>query len=1181
MKKHDFSNMENNPPWGDMFSHRRKHLRIGIKSTLFFMLLTSSTAIKAQQISLTLQKAPLSAAISEIRKSTKYDFIYSEDLLRKVGPITVSLKGVSIEETLRALFANQPITYEVADGIVILKERKATSQNNSPNSKKKETIKGRIVDEKGNPLAGATIQVKGTNFITYSDNAGFFKLPDQYADSRLQISYLGYGQIEVASRNAERIILISNTNQIDEVNVVASGYQSIPKERATGSFSKVDNATFNRQISTDVISRLKGIAPSILFDERSGSPKLTIRGQATIFGNDQPLIVVDNFPYEGDINNINPNDIEEIDILKDAAAASIWGVRAGNGVIVIKTKKGRADQPMNIGFTSNVTIGQKPDLNYIPQIKPTDFIDIEKMLFEKGFYNTIISNTADNRPYSPVVNILNDQKNGLIAEQQANTQIDALRSGDLRRDMSKYLYRQSVKQQYALNLNGGSNKYTYYFSAGFDKNKDSEKGNGFYRVSLNSNQVFRPIEKLELSAGLSYNQNDQSLSNVVSMLSTMGQEMMYPYASLINADGSPAIVVKDYSNVLKNNAFSSGLLDWNFRPLEELEYQDNHFKQSEFRLNTAIKYTILPKFSAEARFQWENQLGKRRNFNSQQSYVARNQINRYTTVNNGILTRNIPLGGILDNTNSEMTALNGRFQLNYDQIWGKHQVNAIAGFEVREVKSNATSGRLYGFDLNVGSSTAVDFLTNFVIYGKGSSVKIPNLADYSQTLDRIRSYYFNGAYNYDLRYILSLSARIDQSNLFGVNTNQKSVPLWSTGLKWNIHKEKFYNIDWLPELSLRSTFGYSGNVDRSITAYTTAKLSYNSFNRLPNAYLVNPPNRDLRWEKNRMVNIGIDFSTKKRRLAGSIEYFNRKGTDLIGNGEIDPTSGFASFRGNVADMKGRGIDIEINSTNLESKDLSWKTTGLFSLATDEITKYQKQTNLTNFVQDAYTSAYRLPATYSPVVGKPLFSLYSYPWAGLDPLNGQPQGYLDGKSSTSYNEIIQNLTNDPEKNLIHHGTSLPKYFGALRNTINYKSFEVSFNITYRFAYYFRRNSIMYSNLYSTYYGHGDFYDRWQKQGDENITNVPAMIYPGNILADNYYRNSAALISKGDNIRLQDIQLGYIFKPEILHNLNLRSLQLFAYINNIGLLWQSDKNNIDPDFPFTRPIRTIALGLNCTL
>ncbi|PUV24408.1 SusC/RagA family TonB-linked outer membrane protein [Sphingobacterium athyrii] len=1174
MKKHDFSNKENIPPWVDMFSHRRKLLRIGIKSTLFFMLLASGTAVNAQQISLSLQKAPLSTAISEIRKATKYDFVYNEELLKKVGPITVNLKNASLEETLRVLFANQPIIFEIADGIIILKERKTT---NSVNPKKKETIKGKIVDEKGNALAGATIQVKGSNFVTNSDNSGNFELPIEYSGSELQITFLGYAPLAISAKNIDRITLTTNSNVIDEVSVVASGYQSIPKERATGSFSKVDNETFNRQVSTDVISRLKGIAPSILFDERSGSPKLTIRGQATIFGNDQPLIVVDNFPYEGDINNINPNDIEDIDILKDAAAASIWGVRAGNGVIVIKTKKGRTDQPMNIGFTSNVTIGLKPDLNYIPQIKPTDFIDIEKMLFEKGFYNTIISNTAANRPYSPVISILNDQKNGILTEQQATNQIDALRNNNLRDDMSKYLYRNSIKQQYALNFNGGTNKYTYYFSAGFDKNQNSEKGSGFSRISLNSNQVFRPIEKLEISAGLAYNQNNQSTSNVISMLSNMGQEQMYPYARLVDDNGSPAVVTKDHSNVLKTKAIMDGLLNWDFVPLDELQYQNNKTKQTEMRTNAAIKYTIIPTLSAEARFQYESQKGKGRNYYDKDSYYMRNQINLYSTFIDNILIRNIPLGGILDNTNTELNALSGRFQLNYDQKWNKHQINAIAGFEVRETTANSISNRLYGFDPSIGSSLIVDNLTQFQLYGKGITESITLLNDYSETLDRMRSYYVNAAYNYDLRYVLSGSARIDQSNLFGVRTNQKSVPLWSLGGKWNINKETFYNIDWLPELSFRSTYGYSGNVDRKLTAFTTAMTSMNYTNNLPVAYLLNPPNKNLRWEKNMMWNIAIDFAMKGNRLSGNIEYFNRKGTDLIGNGAIDPTTGFSSYRGNVANMEGRGLDIELNSINIKTNNFTWLTNIIFSYAKDKVTKYQRPVAISNFLND--NSLYRNPTTYTPVVGKSLFSLYSYPWAGLDPETGQPRGYLEGQPSTEYTKITASLALDPATNLIFNGNALPPYFGAFRNTFKCVGVELSFNITYRFGYYFRRSSIMYTTLYNNYASHGDYYQRWQTPGDEMKTNVPSMIYPVSSVTDQYYRNSETLITKGEHIRLQDIRLSYSFNETFLKKLKVTNLQAFALANNLGILWKSNKMKLDPDFPTNKPVRTLTFGLHC--
>ncbi|KKO89441.1 hypothetical protein AAW12_23930 [Sphingobacterium sp. Ag1] len=1068
----------------------------------------------------------------------------------------------------------------MAEGVIILKARKAANEKNTPSSKKKETIKGKVVDEKGNPLAGATIQVKGTNFITTSDNTGSFELPDVYAQSELQISYLGFSQTEVAAKNAEQIVLTTNSNRIEEVSVVASGYQSIPKERATGSFSKVDNATFNRQVSTDVISRLKGIAPSILFDERSGSPKLTIRGQATIFGNDQPLIVVDNFPYEGDINNINPNDIEDIDILKDAAAASIWGVRAGNGVIVIKTKKGRADQPMSIGFTSNLTIGQKPDLNYIPQIKPTDFIDIEKMLFEKGFYDDVIGNTASNSPYSPVVSILNDQKNGKLTEREATDQINSLREYDLRKDISRYLYRPSVKQQYALNFNGGTNKYTYYFSAGFDKNQNSEKRSDFNRISLNSNQLFRPNQKLEISAGLSYNQNNQSYSNVASMLTNMGQQLMYPYARLVADNGDPTSVIKDFSTSLKQKALSEGLLNWDFVPLDELNFQDNKAKHSEIRVNTALKYNIISSLSAEARFQYESQIGSSRNYYDQQSYYMRNLINLYTSVDNGILIRNIPLGGKLDNTNTELNALNGRFQLNYDHKWNKNQFNAIAGFEVRQSKATGISSGLYGFDPSVGSSVAVDYLTQFNLYGNGGQASIVNTNDFSETLDRMRSFYFNGAYNYDLRYVFSASARIDQSNLFGVETNQKSVPLWSIGGKWNVSKEKFYKILWLPNLSLRSTFGYSGNVDRTITAYTTAMLTTNSVNQMPAAYLLNPPNKNLRWEKNGLWNIGVDFETQNSRISGSVEYFSRKGTDLIGNGPIDPTTGFTSYRGNLADMNGRGLDVEINSINLRSKNFIWKTVMLFSIAKDKVTKYQKATTLANFISD--NSIYRNASAYSPVVGRALFGIYSYPWAGLDPITGQSRGYLENQPSTEYSQITQYLGQDPENNLVYHGTALPTHFGALRNTFNYNGVELSFNITYRFGYYFRRNSISYSGLFNNYYGHGDYYNRWQNPGDELSTNVPALLYPANSLADQYYRNSKALVERGDHIRLQDVVISYDFKTSMIKKIGIKSLKVFFQANNLGILWKSTKvDYLDPDYPNFKPTRNFSVGLNCAL
>lgn len=1168
MKKHDFSNKKNIPPWVDLFSHRRKLLRNGIKSATLFILLASGTAIKAQQISLSLQKAPLSKAISEIRKATKYDFVYNEELLKKVGPITVNLKNASLEETLRTLFANQPIAFEIADGIIILQERRAP---NTTNSKKKETIKGKIVDEKGNPLAGATIQVKGSNLVTNTDNSGNFELPSEYAESELKISFLGYAPISVSAKYIDRITLTSNSNVIDEVSVVSTGYQSIPKERTTGSFSKIDNKTFTRQVSTDIVSRLKGIAPSLYFDERNGDGRtnLIIRGQSTLFGNAKPLVVIDNFPFEGDIKNINPNDVESITILKDAAAASIWGVRAGNGVIVITTKKGQFDQDLSVNFNSNVTFAGKPDLFYRSSMNPNDIIDLERDLFSKGYYDSSISNTATYPVLSPVIDILLRHRNNEITSDQASNQIDALRNHDLRYELKKYYYRNTANQQYSLNITGGSEKQNFSLSIGYDKNKSSVVGNDFSRYVVSGSQTQRFGKTLELTTSLYYNQNISEIENLLDNVGTS----IYPYSRLADDKGNPLAVNRDFRNSFKSAAVSKGLLNWDYVPLEELNLQEIKNKVTGTRLSSGLTYRMVPELSAEVKFQYEYQNTNNRFYRDQNSYFVRNLINRYTSINGTSVNRGIPLGGTLSNTSGDLNSLNGRVQINYNKTWTNHQINAIAGFEAREVRAEATSSLQYGYDPLVGTSGAVNYDNTFVTYPAGSA-KIPRGDSNSSTVDRFRSYYINGGYTFLNRYSLTASGRIDQSNLFGVKANQRMVPLWSTGVKWDVDKESFFNSSFFSKLSLRGTFGYNGNLDNTLTAYTTAQLSFSERFVIPAALLQNPPNSDLRWEKTAQMNLGLDFAIKNNLIIGSIEFYRKTGRDLIGQGSIDPTSGFTVYKGNLANMVGKGVDVELTSNNI-NRTFKWSTNYLFSYTIDEIKDYQIKPTYLQFLSDA--SLGRNTAMLNPVSGRPLFSVYSYPWAGLDPQTGAPRGYVNGEPSTNYSAITAEIQADPGSNFIYSGPVYAPYFGAIRNTFSYGPLELSFNVTFKFGSYFRRPSINYSSLNQTLSSHADYYLRWQNPGDEQFTNVPALVYPTNAAADSYYANSEVLVEKGDNIRLQDLNVNYVFTRERFKRLPFARIQVYCYGNNLGLLWKANKANIDPDFPTLKPLRSFALGL----
>jgi hypothetical protein len=408
-----------------------------------------------------------------------------------------------------------------------------------------------------------------------------------------------------------------------------------------------------------------------------------------------------------------------------------------------------------------------------------------------------------------------------------------------------------------------------------------------------------------------------------------------------------------------------------------------------------------------------------------------------------------------------------------------------------------------------------------------------------------------------------LSGRIDQSNLFGVKTNQKGVPLWSAGAAWNINQEKYYTSEWLPFLKLRVTYGYNGNVYKGISAYTTARYNGNNGStQLPYAQVINPPNPELRWEKFQMVNMGIDFGFKGDRLSGSVDFFQKKGIDLIGVSLFAPSSGISTFRGNYAGTKGKGVDLTLNSKNTNG-DFTWRTNLLFSYIQDKVTGYNVEPT-------------GLPGVGVPVLNRPLYGIYSYAWAGLDPLTGDPQGYLNGKLSKDYTTILSTANIN---NSMYNGSARPTIFGSLRNTITWKNISLSANISYRFNYYFRKQSVNYTNVLNSKIDHGDFDLRWQKQGDEKFTNVPSLPESVNSSRDNFYAGSSVLVGKADNIRLQDVRISYDLPGNSVRNLPVKHIQFFAYANNLGMIWKADKGKIDPDYANAvyAPVRTIAAGI----
>jgi len=1045
------------------------------------------------------------------------------------------------------------------------------------------TLSGRVVDSADHsPLIGALVEINKTGTKTSTDSNGEFTLTTNEQQGTLAISYIGYNMAEVpytlADHGLKIIRLSAGHNLLQQLNIVSTGYQQIAKERVTGSFALVDSALFNRRVSTGVLDRLEGVVPGLDFNRNTAASTtgadISIRGHSTIFANDQPLIVVDNFPYDGDINNINPNDIASVTVLKDAAAASIWGVKSGNGVIVITTKHGLRNSKMVVEVNANVTVADKPNLFYGNNfLDANDFISLEKSLFAQGYYTDKLTSTSY-PVVTPVVAILASN----VSQNEKDAEINPLRSMDYRNQLGEYFYRKSVNQQYDVNLKGGGVNSDYFISVGYDDNLSNQIGNGMQRVTLNSLYNFSPNRKLDFSMGFNFTQTTgQSNSPLGNLLG--GNNQIYPYAQFADVAGNALPIAKNYALSYTNTAVQNGLLDWTYRPLDELHNADNTSSTMDNRINFGLRYKAFSGFSLDLKYQYEKSNGLTQDYSSLDTYGARNLINQFTQIgSDGTLTYPVPVGGTEDEIYQYITSQRLRLQANYNKSWGDNEINAIAGAEISDVTTSNNGTTVYGFDKSTGAFTPVDFIDYFPNNPQGSYSQIPSALAFQSLSDRYLSYFANGAYTYKRRYDFSLSGRIDQSNLFGVATNQKAVPLYSAGAGWKLSDEKFYDLDWLPYAKLRVTYGYNGNVDKNVTAVTTIQEVTNSYiTGGPYANVVNPGNPDLRWEKIAMLNLALEFGLKNNIISGSLEYYTKKGTDLIGDSPLAPSTGFITFRGNTANTSGKGFDLVLNSINIKSAQLSWTTTFLLSYATDKITKY----DVPEDTQDALIYGAGGNGVILPVLGRSLFGIYSYKSAGLDPANGNPRGYMNGKVSEDYAGIEANT---PLDSLKYSGTSRPKYFGSFRNTVTYKQFSLSANVIYKLDYFFRRNSINYTNLYQNGVGNSDYTKRWQKPGDELTTNVPSQpSLPLDPSRDDFYANSSTLITTGSFIRLEDMTLSYNFKQSVLRGTPFKRLELYCYVNNIGILWRANKEGLDPDvFSTNLPLpRTFSFGIKTQL
>ncbi|WP_443938806.1 SusC/RagA family TonB-linked outer membrane protein [Pedobacter sp. MW01-1-1] len=1015
---------------------------------------------------------------------------------------------------------------------------------------------------------------------TMTDSTGRFKVEISKFPDTLTFRLIGYVTTTRIFRSERdipsqlTIRMVPEAVDLQDVEI-STGYQRVKANEINGAVSMVDEKMLNARTGTNVLDRLVGQSSGLIVNtgKTNGNPQnktnISIRGIGTINGPLDPLIVLDGYIYEGDINNINPNDVESVSILKDASASSIWGARAGNGVVVISSKKGKYNQDRIVSFNANTTIRQVPDLSSFSQMTAPEYIDFERNLFDRGYFDARIS--SGNLSLTPAVELFLARRLGKISQAQEQEALDKLRGNDTRKSYENDFYTNAVLQQYSLNLRGGSSKFLYNLTGAYENalNENYAKSD---KYNLRFAQDFKITNKLTFSSSIALTAASSSSGRpVYNSINVAGRQPVY--MDFVDENGNPIAVAQMYRNQYLDTLANGKFLDWKFYPANDYLHNTTSVKRNELYGVFGLKYQISDGLNVHLgyQFQWQDQ--KTENEFDSESYYSRNLVNSFSQYNRstGVIRYIIPKGGMLRTANAVTSSSSGRLQVDYVKNIGLSSINAIAGVEAREVDATSNGMMLYGYQSDPLTFTNVDNVNTYPNSITGSSSQISSGTVLSDTRYRFMSVYTNLAYTFKGKYSASASIRRDGSNIFGASTNDKWKPLWSAGLGWDVAGERFYTIDWLPTLRFTATYGYSGNVDLSRTASPVAVYGTNALTGLPYSRVRNINNPDLKWEELSQFNVKVDFATRKNILTGSIAYYIKHGTDLYGLTPYDYTTwGIASeITKNVGDMKGNGFDAEFHSINLVKGNLKWSTDLYYSFNTSETVKYYTNglTGLSALLGGG--------STITPIVGKPLYAIAAYRWGGLD-ANGNPQGYLNGQLSTDYVAMAAeaNATGD---NLEYVGPASPTHFGSLINTLRYRNLSLSFNISYRFGYFTTKPTISYYALATTGVSHADYAQRWQKSGDEISTNIPSFVYPINMNRDAFFQSSQINVISADHIRLDYINLAYRFNAGVW-KFPFRMLDVYVNANDIGILWRANKFGIDPDYVRSvSPLKGFTIGI----
>ena len=1132
----------------------------------------------SQTVTLKMKNAGLQQVFKEINRQTGFEFFFRDDLLKKAGNIDIDLKQVSLEAALKSCFERLPLSFSIVDRTILVKEKPlaVTTTLEAPAAT---PIRGRVTDASGQPLSGATITVKNGGKTVATDANGNFSI-DAEVGQTLVISFVGYTATEIVVRQgmpALRISLSATVSELNAVALVSTGYQQLPRERSAGSFATVANEAFrSKSISMNLIDRLEGLVPGLAVGYGRNSDKFLLRGLTSVNADRSPLFVVDGVPIY-DLNTltslVNPEDVENVNVLRDATAASIWGAAAANGVVVITTKKGRmstSPRKVQVNYNGFASFRGRPDMDYFNLMSSGQLVAAGRQIFDPVAYPWATVTTASSANNLPVVTpheqILYDLSRNQIGSALADQRLDSLSRLSNGSQVNDFLYQNSMLTNHSLNFNGGSDFHSYYGSVAYTKDQGFNRNNlDRYQVNLRQDFTLSKSVRFDLTANMAY-ENSQKflLTDFPGTASTV-----LPYAMLADGAGNPMSM----SYLLRHDPFraiseTQSRIGLDYKPLLEPGYTKNNTTNISARLNAGLSVKLWKGLSYEGRAQYQRGALESYEYYDQNSYRVRNERVFFTqapATAGANPTYFLPTtGGHYQTNNVTQQAWTIRNQLAYDNTFGKkHQLTALAGTETRMnfAKTLGTFKRGYDFqtqsfgyvdELMLGSTgvaNPVNFLPSRTI-----NVLTVNQHNYGEIDRRFFSLYGNAAYTFDRRYTLNASVRMDQSNLFGSDPSIQYKPIWSIGGAWNIAREEFFKSDVVNNLKLRLTYGLAGNapIPGQGGPYDIVGARNNAiFAGLGTGYVLFTPRNDLlTWERTATTNIGVDFGLFDNRLSGSIDAYDKQTSNLLGFVPIDPTTGFSYAYDNLGGLSNNGVEIQLNSINLKSNNFQWRTTLTVSYNRNKITELKRNIVLTQSNKISGTQ----------MEGYSAYPIFGYNYIGLD-ASGNPLALNATKDTVRLASQLK--VDDP----MYAGTTQPLWYGGLTNQVSYKNFSLSFLLIYNIGHQMRRdvNRFYTGRMLNNMPAY--FNDRWKVAGDETKTDVPKYIAntATNTSTRNtgFYTNAYQNIVSASYIRLRDLTLNYNLPADLVKKWSMSELSVYGQVNNV-LLWTKNKYDIDPEY-----------------